>query len=166
MAHLRPYPPHQSYHCIRSVRSNRAYINVSSQKQTRPPLMYIKTVVFLGASLRYGLCARRAMVRSSSGFKVRVEVGVILCLTAGPNRRALASDTAQVTAPFKAPQISRGRGNQVVEQLSCVCGGLAGGRRLRGAAAAAAVWVAALGCGGEAAALSTRYRVYFANSRG
>ena len=83
--------------------------------------MYIRTVVSLGASLRFELCARRAMVRSSSGFKVRVEVGVILCLTAGPNRRALASDTAQVTAPFKAPQISRGRGNQVVEQLSCVC---------------------------------------------
>ena len=61
----------------------------SSQKQTRPPLMYIRTVVSLGASLRFGLCARRAMVRSSSGFKVRVEVGVILCLTAGPNRRAL-----------------------------------------------------------------------------
>ena len=86
MAHLRPYPLHQSYHCIRSVRSIRAYINVSrsSQKQTRPPLMYIRTVVSLGASLRFGLC-----VRSSSGFKVRVEVGVILCLTAGPNRRAL-----------------------------------------------------------------------------
>ena len=114
--------------------------------------MYIRTVVSLGASLRFELCARRALVRSSSGFKVRVEVGVILCLTAGPNRRALASDTAQVTAPFKAPQISRGRGNQVVEQLSCVCVGLAGGRRQRGAAAAAAVWVAALGCGGEAAA--------------
>ena len=112
--------------------------------------MYIRTVVSLGASLRFELCARRAMVRSSSGFKVRVEVGVILCLTAGPNRRALASDTAQVTAPFKAPQISRKRVNQVVEQLSCVC--LAGGRRQRGAAAAAAVWVAALGCGGEAAA--------------
>ena len=86
MAHLRPYPLHQSYHCIRSVRSIRAYINVSrsSQKQTRPPLMYIRTVVSLGASLRFGLC-----VRSSSGFKVRVEVGVILFLTAGPNRRAL-----------------------------------------------------------------------------
>ena len=83
--------------------------------------MYIRTVVSLGAFLMFELCARRAMVRSSSGFKVRVEVGVILCLTAGPNRRALASDTAQVTASFKAPQISRGRGNQVGEQLSCVC---------------------------------------------
>ena len=76
------------------------------------------------------------MVRSSSGFKVRLEVGVILCLTAGPNRRALASDTAQVTAPFKAPQILKGMGNKVVEQLSFVCVGLAGGRRQSGAAAA------------------------------
>ena len=107
-------------------------------------------MVSLGASLRFELYARRAMVRSSSGFKVMVEVGVILCLTAGPNRRALASDTAQVTAPFKAPQISEG----VIKlsNSSAVFVGLAGGRRQRAAAAAAAVWVAALGCGGEAAA--------------
>ena len=82
--------------------------------------MYIRTVVSLGASLRFELCARRALVRSSSGFKVRVEVGVILCLTAGPNRRALASDTAQVTAPFKAPQISRGGSSCRTAQL-CLC---------------------------------------------
>ena len=38
-------------------------------------LLKIRTVVSLGAFLRFELCARRAMVRSSSGFKVRVEVG-------------------------------------------------------------------------------------------
>ena len=91
------------------------------------------------------------MVRSSSGFKVRVEVGVILCLTAGPNRRALGYCSSYRSIQ-SAANISRGKGDQVVEQLSCVCVGLAGGRRQRGAAAAAAVWVAALGCGGEAAA--------------
>ena len=81
------------------------------------------------------------MVRSSIGFKVRVEVGVILCLTAGPNRRALG--TAQVTAPFKAPQISRGRGDKFSNSSAVLVldEQAAGGQR--GAAAAAAVWVAA-----------------------
>ena len=103
--------------------------------------MYIRTVVSLGASLRFELCARRAMVRCS--WRDPLPDG-------GAELTRTRFGTAQVTAPFKAPQISRGRGNQVVEQLSCVCVGLAGGRRQRGAAAA--VWVAALGCGGEAAA--------------
>ena len=90
------------------------------------------------------------MVRRSIGFKVRVEVGVILCLTAGPNRRALGY--CSVYRYIQSAANIKGRGDIVVEQLSCVCVGLAGGRRQRGATAAAAVWVAALGCGGEAAA--------------
>ena len=62
---------------------SRSYRRLLAHMQTRPPLMYIRTLLPLGASLRFELCARRAMVRSSSGFKVKVEVGVILCLTGG-----------------------------------------------------------------------------------
>ena len=54
------------------------------------------------------------MVRSSSGFKVSVEVGVILCLTAGPNRRALGYCSSYRSIQSAANIKGEGGGSQGV----------------------------------------------------
>ena len=80
---------------VHSAKRNAAVLVASSQKQTRPHSTEDKDS---GISLlKFKVCfvfARRAIV-ASSGFTVRVEIGVIVCLH-GVAAPTLASDTDHV----------------------------------------------------------------------
>ena len=89
---------------VHSAKRNAAVLVASSQKQTRPHSTEDKdsgiSLLKLKVCFMFVVCA----ILASTGFTVRVEIGVIVCLH-GVAAPTLASDTDHVNILVKASQM-------------------------------------------------------------